>query len=68
MLNQAKQTLMELSDIWSVDTEEVSFMKVIGRGSFGDVWSAEYRDQIVAIKVLKIKADDCTDEQLKRFQ
>ena len=67
VLKKAKQTLMELSNIWSVDTEEIAFKNVIGRGSFGDVWSAEYRDQIVAVKVLKIKAVDCTDEQLKDF-
>ena len=67
MLNQATQTLMELSNIWSVDTKEIDFKNVIGRGSFGDVWSAEYRNQIVAIKVLKIEADDCTEEQLKDF-
>ena len=27
-----------------------------------------YRDQIVAIKILKIKADDCTDQQLQDFK
>ena len=46
---------MELSNIWSVDTDEIVFMNAIGRGSFGKVWSAEYRDQIVAIKMLKLK-------------
>ena len=68
LLNQANQTLIELSNIWSVDTEEIDFKNVIGRGSFGVVCKAEYRDQIVAIKVSKLKAEDCTDEQLKDFK
>ena len=31
------------------------------------MWSAEYRNQTVAVKVLKISADDCTEEQLREF-
>ena len=67
VLDRAEQTLTTLSNIWSVDNVEIVFLNVIGYGSFGDVWSAAYRDQIVAVKVLKIKADDCTDEQLQDF-
>ncbi|XP_065838859.1 uncharacterized protein [Oscarella lobularis] len=67
VLGEAEKTLNELSNIWSVPTKEIVFLVVIGYGSFGDVWSAEYRDQIVAVKVLKIKAEDCTEEQLQDF-
>ncbi|XP_065838523.1 uncharacterized protein [Oscarella lobularis] len=67
VLDRAEQTLTTLSNIWSVDNVEIVFLNVIGYGSFGKVWSAAYRDQIVAVKLLKIKADDCTDEQLQDF-
>ena len=67
VLDKAEQTLTQLSSIWSVENKEIDLEKVIGHGSFGHVWSAQYRDQIVAIKVLKIKAHDCTNEQLKEF-
>ena len=67
-LERAEQTVEELSNIWSVDNDKVDFRQRIGKGSFGDVWTAEYRDQIVAVKVLKIKAEDCTDEQLQDFR
>ena len=64
----AEQTVAELSNIWSVENDKISLQQNIGEGSFGDVWTAEYRDQIVAVKVLKIKAEDCTDEQLQDFR
>ena len=67
-LEIAEQTVEQLSNIWSVDTDEVKFKRVIGQGAFGDVWTAEYRDQTVAVKILKIKAEDCTDEQLQEFK
>ena len=67
-LERAEQTVEELSNIWSVDNDKVDFRQRIGKGSFGDVWTVEYRDQIVAVKVLKIKADDCTNEQLQEFR
>ncbi|XP_065841326.1 uncharacterized protein [Oscarella lobularis] len=67
-LEMAEQMAEELANIWSVKTEEIKFERKIGEGSFGDVWTAEYRDQTVAVKVLKIKADDCTNEQLKEFK
>ena len=67
-LDMAEQTVAELSNIWSVENDKIGFQQKIGEGSFGDVWTAEYRDQIVAIKVLKIKAEDCTDEHLQDFR
>ena len=67
-LEMAEQMVEELSNIWSVETDEIEFGRKIGEGSFGDVWTAEYRDQTVAVKVLKIKADDCTNEQLQEFK
>ena len=67
-LERAEKTVEELSNIWSVDNDKVDFRQRIGKGSYGDVWTGEYRDQIVALKVLKIKAEDCTDEQLQDFR
>ena len=67
-LEMAERAVAELSNIRSVDNDKVDFRQRIGKGSFGDVWTAEYRDQIVAVKVLKIKAEDCTDEQLQDFR
>ena len=67
-LERAEKTVEELSNIWSVDNDKVDFRQRIGKGSYGDVWTVEYRDQIVAVKVLKIKAEDCTDEQLQDFR
>ena len=66
-LDQAEKTVTKLSNIWAVNHEEVVFKKTIGQGSYGIVWSAEYRNQVVAVKVLKISADDCTNEQLRDF-
>ena len=67
-LEMAEKTVAQLCDIWSVDKEEIEFEKLIGKGSFGDVWAAQYRDQTVAVKVLKIKDEDCTDKQLEEFK
>ena len=67
-LEIVEETVAELSDIWSVNETEVEFDCLIGRGSFGDVWTAQYRDQIVAVKVLKITEQDCTNEQLQEFK
>ena len=67
-LEMAEQTVAELANIWSVDKEEIERDKMIGQGSFGDVWTAQYRDQTVAVKVLKIEAQDCTNEQLQEFK
>ena len=67
-LEIAEETAAELSDIWSVDEKEVEFDRMIGEGSFGDVWTAQYRDQTVAVKVLKFTEQDCTNEQLQEFK
>ena len=67
-LEMAEETVAQLHNIWSVDDAEVDLMLMIGQGSFGDVWTAQYRDQTVAVKILKIRADDCTDQQLKEFK
>ena len=67
-LEIAEETVAELSDIWSVDENEVEFERMIGKGSFGDVWTAQYRDQTVAVKVLKIREQDCTNEQVQEFK
>ena len=67
-LEKAEQMVEELSNIWSIKTDEIEFGQKIGEGSFGDVWTADYRDQTVAVKVLKIGADNCTNEQLQEFK
>ena len=67
-LEMAEQMAEELANIWSVKTDEIEFKRMIGEGSFGDVFASEYRDLTVAIKVLKIKANDCTNEQLQEFK
>ena len=67
-LEMAEETVAQLSNIWSVNDDEVEFERMIGQGSCGDVWTAQYRDQLVAIKILKIKADDCTDQQLQEYK
>ena len=67
-LEMAEQTAAELANIWSVDNEEIQRAEMIGQGSFGDVWTAQYRDQTIAVKVLKIEAQDCTNEQLQEFK
>ena len=67
-LEIAEETVAELFDIWSVDESEVDFDRMIGQGSFGDVWTAQYREQTVAVKVLKIRDEDCTNEQLQEFK
>ena len=66
-LHQAVKTVTKLSSIWAVNHEEVVFKQTIGQGSYGIVWSAEYRNQTVSVKVLKISAEDCTNEQLRDF-
>ena len=67
-LEIAEETVAELFEIWSVKENEVHFDRLIGQGSFGDVWTAQYRDETVAVKVLKITEQDCTNEQLQEFR
>ena len=54
-----------LQGVWQVDDQEIVIQKRIGQGGYGDVYLAEYRDILVAVKYLRL-----TDEQgiIKEFE
>ena len=55
----------ELTQVWQIDFKEVNLLERIGRGNFGDVFSAEYRDMTVAIKRLRCPEDE---QSLREFE
>jgi len=57
-----KNNSPELS--WDIDFDELEFMEEIGRGAYGQVFKGSWRQELVAIKKVKV----VSDEELADFQ
>ena len=44
----------ELLSVWQIKHEELTLMDMIGVGAFGKVYKSEYREAVVAVKVLNV--------------
>ena len=47
--------------LWEVQWEELAIERRVGKGSFGRVYAARWRETDVAVKVLLDYKDDCED-------
>ena len=48
-----EEALLMLPDEWEIDPREVSLGRELGAGAFGRVMTGYYKDQKVAVKILK---------------
>eukprot|EP01100_Stratorugosa_tubuloviscum_P013982 TRINITY_DN7226_c0_g1_i1.p1 TRINITY_DN7226_c0_g1~~TRINITY_DN7226_c0_g1_i1.p1 ORF type:complete len:763 (-),score=369.26 TRINITY_DN7226_c0_g1_i1:12-2300(-) len=63
----AKSTFEAANIHWHVDPEELKFKKCLGEGTSAKVYRGVYRNQEVAIKVMKDAAEKKDDEFYKEF-
>lgn len=61
-----EETLLMLPDEWELDARDVSLGRELGEGAFGRVMTGYYRDQKVAIKILKDDVEDYYRDDLRR--
>jgi Protein tyrosine and serine/threonine kinase len=57
---------------WEIDASELQFGEQVGIGSFGTVYKGQWRDQVVAIKVIRGKdgsfnAEDLDEKHVEEF-
>jgi hypothetical protein len=56
----------ELVTVWQIGSEEISRLERIGAGGYGEVYRARYRDMSVAMKVLRVPANDSMMREFER--
>lgn len=51
-----------------INENELTFEKILASGAFGDVWKGTYKDQEVAIKVLKGSSTNYSKQEIQEFK
>ena len=56
-------TLQKIQDDmkWEIESSEIKFVRVVGKGRFGEVWEAQYKDLPVAVKYHKSAASEASE-------
>jgi hypothetical protein len=62
---QLQQQVEELTSVWQIGHSELRLLNEVGRGGFGKVMKAIYRETVVAVKVLNLPDED---QQTVEFQ
>ena len=56
----------QLNSVWQVKANEVQLLDRIGRGGYGEVHRAEYRDITVAVKIMHLPTDESLVREFER--
>jgi hypothetical protein len=56
----------QFNSIWQIKEDEVVRGERVGRGGYGEVYRAEYRDMVVAMKILTLPADQSMQYDFER--
>ena len=56
----------ELMTVWQIRENEVAMHERIGRGGYGEVFRAEYRDITVAVKLLRLTTEESVVDEFER--
>ena len=61
-----RSQIEELLSVWQIGHEELTLLDMIGLGAFGKVYKSEYRETVVAVKVLNVPEELDTDNEVAR--
>ena len=67
-LQDREEEIDNLLEGWRIEGDELSFIRKIGQGGFGEVWLAEYRELQVAVKILNENERLFVDNSNEDFQ
>ena len=56
----------QLNSVWQVKENEVQLLDRIGRGGYGEVYRAEYRNITVAVKIMHLPTDESLVREFER--
>ena len=66
MLRSSRKELSRLAAMFNIDSSEIRLRKNLASGAFGEVWLAEYREMLVAVKRLKVVHVDIYMKEFER--
>ena len=61
-----KSQVEELLSVWQIGHDELTMLDMIGLGAFGKVYKSEYRETLVAVKVLNVTEELDADNEVAR--
>ena len=56
----------QFNSVWQIKEDEIVRRDRVGRGGYGEVYRAEYRDMTVAMKILTLPADESMQDDFER--
>ena len=63
---ELNRQVKELTSAWQVNYSELTLHNRIGAGGFGEVYKAEYRNVVVAVKLLRPFADEAASQEFQK--
>eukprot|EP00045_Choanoeca_perplexa_P016547 m.224478 g.224478 ORF g.224478 m.224478 type:complete len:1052 (-) comp17290_c0_seq5:1993-5148(-) len=62
LLQHSEKDRQQLEQAWNISPDSLDFIALIGRGGFGDVWSALWKDRLVCVKKMQLMFVTSMDE------
>ena len=56
----------QFNSVWQIKQDEIVMRDRVGKGGYGEVYQAEYRDMTVAMKILSLPADESMQDDFER--